>query len=117
MSQVGIATQTKTIPNGTALSDAFSPGAGVVVAVIIPASWTTADLTFKGSVDGVTFANVFEGTGGTEVTAKALVGQYVTIPNGLRGCPWLIIRSGTSGSAVNQGATRSLTIVIEKLPT
>lgn len=102
------------IPNGTALSQAVYIGHGNLVGVQMPAAWTTANLTFQASLDGTTFQNLFD-DGGTEYTITALVSQNITIRVPVQGALWVIVRSGTSGSPVNQGAARSVTLLIKKL--
>lgn len=101
-----------TITNGTSLSDAIDLGAATLFGIQLPAAWTTANLTFQGSTDGVTYANLFD-SNGTEITATVAASQFVVMatPPQWIGLRYLKIRSGTSGTAVNQAADRTLQIV------
>ena len=111
-----------TIANGTALSSAgdltaytqVAPGASPV-ALVMPAAWTAASITLNVSSDGcLTFSNAFV-QGGTEYTITSpAAGEYMILnPADLVGVNCLKVRSGTSGSPVNQGAARTLYIVIK----
>lgn len=110
-------TTTVTIANGASLSDAAELGGMNLVGILMPASWTAAGLTFQASPDGSTYGNVFDVTG-TEVavaSSGAVAAQYVVIPaGGLDGCAFVKVRSGTSGSAVNQGAARTVTLIARR---
>jgi len=101
-----------TISSGTSLSPAVDLGPNRTFAVIMPASWTSANLTFQGSADGINYANVYDDTG-TEVTVTAAASQYIVVssPAKLLGIRWIKVRSGTNASPVNQGADRVVTIV------
>lgn len=108
------------IANGTALSAAIDltpytqSGAPTAVAIIMPAAWTTASITLQGSTDGcTTFHNIFV-QGGTEytVTSPDATEYIILSPADLVGLNCLKIRSGTAGSPVNQGAARTMGIVL-----
>lgn len=101
-----------TIANGASLSDAVNMHSGRLFAIHMPAAWTTADLTFQGSYnDGETYLDLYDETG-AEVTVTAAAARYILIdPNKWFGLRNIKIRSGTSGSAVNQGAERVLNII------
>ena len=101
-----------TISSGTSLSAAVDLGPNRAFAVVMPASWTAANLTFQGSVDGITYNNLYDDTG-TEVTITAAASQYIVLssPAKILGLRWIKVRSGTNGTPVNQGADRALVIV------
>lgn len=101
-----------TISNGQSLSGPVDMGAGRLFAIVMPAAWTAANLTFQASPDGVTYSNVFDSTG-TEVTFTAAASQYIinAVPVEWIGVRYVKVRSGTSGTPVNQGADRALTII------
>ena len=113
-------TVTATIANGASLSGAVDVGGvqlggRVIVAIITPAAWTTAALTFQASDDGATFRNVYDEYG-TEYTVQAAVDRHILIDAArFAGCRSLKVRSGTSGSAVNQGGDRSIGIVLREI--
>lgn len=116
-----------TIANGTSLSPAVYLGTGDLVAIQMPASWTAAGLSFQGSVDGVNFFNLFDAqahevivdaSAAIQIPMSMSTAAYTSAPTissiDFRGCAWIKVRSGTSGSAVSQGADRILTMVIRK---
>jgi hypothetical protein len=114
-------TATATIANGGSLSSSadlvsyVQLGGGSPVAIIMPAAWTAADITFQGSVDGgTTFNNIYT-QGGTEykITSPAASEYIIIPPDDLVGINAIKIRSGTSGVPVNQGAARNILVVIK----
>ena len=103
---------TATIANGEALSDAIAVGRGaVVLGVVMPASWTTANLTFQATVDGTNFFNLYDNA--TEYTVTAAASRVIMINSDITDSLQQIkVRSGTSGTPVNQGAERLLTLIV-----
>ena len=108
--------QTVTIANGTALSPAIDLGEMNLAAIVLPATWTTANLTFQGGVKDpttgtITYADITDKSG-AEYTVTAAQGKANLIPvSDLAGFRYLKVRSGTSSIPVNQGADRVLTFV------
>ena len=108
-----------TIANAASLSGAV-PIVGEVVAIDLPTLTTdSSSITFQGSFDGDTFRELQEvdGTAYTVTTAAtgatlALLSSAATNPP-IR-VPWLKVRTGTSGAAVNQGSARTITLIIKK---
>jgi hypothetical protein len=101
-----------TIASGAALSDGHKMYGGDLVGIQMPSAWTTANLTLQASVDGSTYQNV-EDDGGTEVTITAQASVFIGLdPKLLEGATHLKIRSGTSGTAVNQAAERVIDFVL-----
>ena len=105
-------TKDAVILSGQSLSAAIDLEQLNIATIIFPASWTTADITFQTSADGVTYSDVINDSGvevkRTPVTGKAM---GVSIPE-LSGVRFLKVRSGTSASPVNQGADRTLTLIL-----
>ena len=105
-------TKTVTIANGSSLSSAVDLGGRKLVAIVMPSGWTAAALTFQASVDGANYYNVYDGSTERSVAVDAdyysmlAIGDYV-------GVRYLKVRSGTSASGVNQGADRTLTMVLQ----
>ena len=100
-----------TIANGASLSDALDLSGTSLVGYIMPASWTTANLTFQGSVDGTNFFNLYDKFG-NEITHIVAASQFIAVnPADLTCVRYLKLRSGTSASSVNQGAQRQVTLV------
>jgi hypothetical protein len=110
----GITNATVTIAINTSLSGAIVVGETMPVAVLMPAAWDTAVITFAGSLDGTNYYPIYD-AGGTEVTLTgAAAARIQTIDSTkLKGVRWLKLRSGTVGSAVNQTAARTLSLVMQ----
>ena len=102
-----------TIANGSSLSDALNIGNRDVFALIMPAAWTSAGLTFQGSFDGTNYYNLYDDAG-NEISFTVGASRYVVIasPAKFFGLKKLKIRSGTSGSAVNQAADRVIGVIV-----
>ena len=102
---------TATIASGQSLSAEVNLGAGRLFAISMPSAWTTAALTFQGSFDSETFYDLYDEEG-TEVTVDAAASRFILIdPNKWFGLRTLKIRSGTTGTPVNQGAARVLNLI------
>ena len=102
------------IGSGESLSDAQHINNGALVGFFIPANWTAADITFAvGRTEAGAFAPMRDAEG-TEVTITGFsAGDYIALPAGaFHGIEFLKIRSGAAGSPVNQGAERSVVLVI-----
>ncbi|HUW09590.1 MAG TPA: hypothetical protein VM537_07645 [Anaerolineae bacterium] len=102
--------QTEEIASGTSLTGAIDLTGLWLLAIQLPATWTAANLSFQGSADGVTYANVYEGH--VELTAIAAAGYFTILPPNISHCiKYLKIRSGTGAVPVNQGGDRVLTLI------
>lgn len=103
---------TATIANGASLSDAVDLNTGALFGIVMPSDWTAASLTFQVTFDGTTFVNLYD-TAGNEITWTAAVSQYLqdAAPAKWFGVRAVKVRSGTSGTPVNQGGARSLTLI------
>jgi len=105
-----------TIPNGQSLSDPVDLGWGVLTAIQMPSSWTSAGLSFRASYDGVTFGPIrdlpgnFPSTGGS-VAANEYISVH-TLAEYWKGIRWLQVVSANSGTPVNQGADRTLYLIV-----
>lgn len=111
---MGIWTSTlsATIANGASLSGVVHLGVERLFALQMPSAWTTADLTFQGSYDGSTYADVYDEFG-SEVTVSAGASRFIILdPAKFLGLQKLKIRSGTTGAAVNQGAERTIRAIV-----
>lgn len=106
---------TVTIANGASLSGGVDLGTGRLVGIIMPASWTTAALTFQANADGgATYYDLYDdATERTISSTGAAVSRFLALPIsdwlGVRG---IKVRSGTGALAVNQGAARTITLVV-----
>jgi len=111
-------TITTTIASGASLSSEISLDSWTIDAIITPAAWTTASLTFQAAeASGGTYNNIYD-DGGNETTAAAAVDRYIALTGvdkeALHSVRWLKVRSGTGGTAVNQGAERTIRLVLRK---
>ena len=103
------------IPARASLSDILSlEGVTAVVGIIMPQSWTAANVTILGSPFGVNFYDLYDGLPGTELMFNVRPGVMVNInPNRLRCCAAIRLRSGTHNAPIVQAAARTFGIVIE----
>jgi len=101
-----------TIAAGASLSAlAYIPPGHEVVALIMPAVWTAAGLTFKASYKSSSLADVFV-PAGTEYALVVVATNYVPLPAGaLRGAVYIQVRSGTTGTPVNQVTACDVTLI------
>lgn len=99
------------IPINTAITASINLEGRILVGVYMSAAWTPAGLSFQGSSDGATWYDVH--TDAAELTATAAAGIYVAFdPVNLWGITFLKVRSGTSGTSVNQAAARTLILML-----
>ncbi len=115
-----VSTLTCTIANGQSLSNTAQPqsapyaslGDMALYGIIMPSSWTAANLTLQLSSDGTNFSNVYD-SGGSEFIIYADASRHILIPPAAFICSRGIkVRSGTSGTPVNQGAARDITLLV-----
>lgn len=105
--------ETVTIANGASLSDALNIASRNFFGVIMPAAWTSAAMTFQGSFDGTNYFDLYDETG-TEVSFTVAASRYVIIssPAKFLGLKKIKVRSGTSGTPVNQAAERTVGLIV-----
>ena len=101
-----------TISNGSALSAAIDLGEQRAHRLSMPGAWTAAAITFQVSYDGLAFVDLYTADGeytlsSSIVAASRSIVLDQTIFYGVR---HLKIRSGTSGTPVNQAADRVINI-------
>ena len=101
-----------TIASAAALSGLIDLTGWSIVSILIP-SWTAADLTFQGSIDGSTFKNIYT-KDGIELSATVVADSIICDLLELGSIRYLKIRSGTSGTPVNQGAERVLGVLLKR---
>lgn len=107
-----------TILSGASLSNPALVGDHVFIGLQMPAAWTAASLTFQTSYDdGVTWHDLYDDAGVEVTLAPATpAGKYLAVsPDPFGGLLWLKVRSGTSGSPVNQASNRALILVTRKI--
>jgi hypothetical protein len=104
------------IPSGTAImATGVDIGGAGIVRILMPAAWTAAVLTAQVSSDDATYYDLYR-EDGTEwsaaVVAAHAVALDITLFTGMR---FIKFRSGTGAAPVNQGGTRSLTLITRAL--
>lgn len=109
---------TFTVPTAAdGLSDAKDLGGYTPVAIDMPADWTAGNITFQAkALDSETvFDNVYD-SGGTELSVTAAEDRYIVLDSVARQALTGVIklRSGTSGTPVQQGASRTVRVVCRK---
>ena len=105
------------IPAGaTGLSSVINLGDWIVAGVSIPSDWTTASMTFVNSFDETgdeagTYQDV-KSESNAEYTVSTIASKFHKIPlaDSIGWGQFIKLRSGTSGSAVNQ--TNAPTVVL-----
>lgn len=103
---------TATIANGASLSGAIDLGSTRLAGIQMPAAWTAAALTFQASFDGVTYADVYS-TGGTELSYTVAASRFIPLSiTDWGGVRYLKVRSGTTGTPVNQGGARTIQLTL-----
>ena len=85
--------------------------------IIMPAAWTSADITFAvSSANAGPFAKLTYAIDGNEVTSKAVASVVIALDGkakeALEACPFVKIRSGTAATPVSQDSARTFTIVL-----
>lgn len=113
---------TVTIGSGTSLSAAVGVGNMRIVGVKMPAGWDAAGITFVALTrrDDTTvpptdtFSKVQDGAGAEVTITSPAADTYVALDDGkpLRSLGTIKVRSGTSGTPVNQTATRVLKLIL-----
>ena len=109
-------TGTVTINAGdaTGLSGAIDLAGATLFALVMPADWTMASLSFQASVDCVTFGELYNDSG-TEVTVTTPAASefivFASSPAQWLGIRCVKIRSGTAGAAVTQAVAAPITVV------
>ena len=108
-------TLTAVIANGQSLSAAALTDGAELVGMVMPAAWTTANITFQASADGSTYNDLYDQYG-TEINVPAGASRYIALnPGDFAGIKSVKVRSGTTGAPVAQGAERTVQLVAEEL--
>lgn len=106
---------TVTIANGASLSGAIDFGSSSLAGILMPATWTAAGLSFAVSTSlAGTYVPLWNASGSEYIvpSASAVASQFIILPLAdFLGIQYLKVRSGTAGSAVNQGGERDLILI------
>ena len=108
-----------TIASGQAFSTEFPVGGRHIVGIQMPAGWDAAGITFQALVrttaapEVITWGSVQDEAGVESVIVTPIADEYVAITSTkLVGLGRARLRSGTSGTPVNQTATRTVIVIV-----
>lgn len=92
----------------------IGPTSGII-AIQMPTAWTAAAITFQGSPSlQDPFQDIYD-QGGTEISITVDASRYVVLDQDTRsklmGLRFIKLRSGTTGTPVNQAAERTIELV------
>lgn len=105
-----------TIPVGGALSPEINLGAQTLHGIVIPATWTAAELTFQVSIDGGATWHEMNDATATAVSCAVTAGDYAALdPDLWRSINCLKIRSGTLAVPVDQAVAATLTLALSTI--
>jgi hypothetical protein len=110
-------TRSVTITNGTSLSAEVDLEGMRLVAILMPAAWTAANLTFQGAdVTGGAYADAYDDAG-AEVSVTAAASRFISLDTRAVKIAgrFIKVRSGTTGVPVNQAADRTLVLILRGL--
>lgn len=110
-----LVTTQATIASGQSLSAALDLQQYSLVGLLLPSAWTAAAVTFQGSIDGSNFFDLYDSGAEINLGAAAASRYLLLSPSAFAGLRYLKVRSGTSGTPVNQAADRALTLVLRGL--
>lgn len=116
---MGIAVRHVKILSGQSLSDVLDCEGFRVVGIIMPSAWTAADLTFQISPDNKqNYSSLYDGLGasGNEIVVRATTSRHIALAtDDFEGFSYLKVRSGTQSLPVNQGADRTIGVVLRDI--
>ena len=105
-----------TIASGQSLSGPINLGGLRLFGIVMPATWTAANLTFQMSADnGVTWNNLYDSSGAEIVVTAGTSRCIVFDPTNYSALQWIQVRSGTSATPVAQGANATMTLVLRSV--
>ena len=86
---------------------------GRLVAIQMPSTWVSANLTYQASWDGTTYADLYD-DGGNEVSTVVTQSRYVVFDSldSMEGARFVTVRSGSSGTVVTQTAATTVTLIV-----
>jgi hypothetical protein len=114
---IGLKVIPVTIAAGASLSGGALLGDDVLVGIKMPAAWTAASLSFRISYDaGASWNDLYDDSGSEVVLSPATpTGKYLGItPDPFGGITLIAVRSGTTGTPVNQTVAAPLVLVARK---
>jgi hypothetical protein len=105
-----------TIPGGSSLSGGVDLGGLRLFGLVMPSQWTTAPLTFQGSIDeGVTWHNLKDSSG-NEISITAAANDFVVwLPAAFSAVELITVRSGTAATPVLQSGAAAIQLVLRSI--
>ena len=103
------------VTSSTSTFDALDLGGSTLSAIQMSTAWTDASLTFQASLDGTNYFDVYSSTGGEIACTTTASRLLVFDPATFLGLPYIKVRSGTSGTGVNQAAARTISLGLVKM--
>lgn len=104
---------TATIAANASLSGAIDLNPSSLLAIAMPSAWTSASLTFQSSYDGSTYFDVYNDAG-DEYIIPVVASQFIILQRkDFLGLGYLKVRSGTTGTPVNQTSARTIGLIIK----
>jgi len=102
-----------TIASGASMTGAINLGGLRLFGLVMPESWTAANVTFQASMDGgATWVNLYD-QNGNEVVAIAGASRCIFLsPSQFSFLQYLRLRSGTASSPVAQTNGASLQLIL-----
>ena len=101
--------------DATGLSDAIDLAGYRFMTIIMPSSWTTANLTFQAcQTFAGTYVDMYDDSG-TEITVVAAASRAIVVDLAVlsfASVRFVKVRSGTTGTPVTQAADRTITLLL-----
>jgi hypothetical protein len=101
-----------TIKAGESLSDTLDCSIGRLVRITMPLEWTTADITFQISSEGVNFNDVHDQQGRPVAITGVAAGSAVIMQHDMSAVTFMRIRSGYKEYPVVQAADRQFAVAV-----
>jgi hypothetical protein len=101
-----------TIKGGESLSNILDCSIGRLLRITMPLEWTTADITFQISSEGVDFNDVHDQQGRPVALTGIAAGSAVIMQHDMSAVTFLKIRSGYKEHPVVQAADRQFAVAV-----
>lgn len=103
---------TATIANGAILSNAIQIAGRRVRFIEMPIAWTPAVLSFQGSMDGVSYFNLYDDEGYPFTVFVDILRRVYLYNTVLDSQQYIKLISGTVANTVAQGAARTIYVEV-----
>lgn len=111
--EVNYADLSTIIADGAFLSSPVTLNRRPILSVLVPSGWDDADMTFQVSMDGLTYYELID-EDGSAVFLDVVASRMVRLTNldQWAGYKYMKIRSGTSGTPVNQSGAVTIYLTV-----